>query len=164
MSIPASQMIHEFKNFSLSEFPPGALDHVSSNVLHVLQDLRNTWMQSIHPSRHPDGWARFSGRPTSRHYAIGRLADAGDVFPVGNVINFWQLCMAHPDIGGLGIYFDTNRNRLQPGPMIHIDLRPSRLLWSRIGGSYFYFTQKEQIEGHRATYAAMSQYLNSLSV
>ena len=162
MSIPAQEIIYLLDNFHEPEFPSGALRLTDASLLSLLQSLRTQWDQSIHPSRHPDGWARMAGRPSSRHYAVGRLSDAGDIFPTGNVINFWQMCVADQSVGGLGIYFDTRRGPLQPGPMIHIDLRPRRLLWSRIAGVYYYFSDPKEVEAHRITYKAMTDYLEQL--
>ena len=158
----ATDVISSLRAFSANEFPPAALENTSAELLLVINELRMEWMEPIHPSRHPNGWARFRGSKSSRHYAVDRLSDAGDIFPVGNVIGFWQLCLRHPKIGGVGIYFDTNRSLLQPGPMIHVDLRPNKLLWSRIRGKYFYFSHKDEIAGHHLTYKTMTDYLATL--
>lgn len=158
----AIDVIDQMKAFSRNEFTQKSLENTSAELFEVLHELRLEWMEPIHPSRNPDGWARFSGSVTTRHYAINRLSDAGDIFPVGNVIAFWQLCLRHPKIGGIGIYFDTKIGILQPGPMIHIDLRPRKLLWSRIKGKYHYFSNKDEIAGHCLTYKTMAEYLSEL--
>ena len=127
------KIINQVNNFSPDEFPKHALDRTQAVVLTKLQNLRHIWDNPIHPSRHSDGWARFEGSENSRHYAVNRLSDAGDFFPEGNVFEFWLL-MQQTKWGGIGIYFDTRRGRLQPGPMIHGDLREERILWCRING------------------------------
>lgn len=133
----AFEYLENVDDFSIKEFPQGELEHTNWKVLFMLQRFRNEWNQPVYPSTVKGSWARFDGSKTSRHYAIDRLSTAGDLFPSGNVFEAWMLLQQLP-IGGLGIYFDTNRIAIQPGPMIHIDMREARLLWCRIGGEYFY--------------------------
>ena len=63
-----------------------------------------------------------------------RLSDATDLFiDNSQAANMWRWAQQVTDIGGFGMYFDTN-----PSTMIHIDTRPDRLLWIRVGGAYIY--------------------------
>ena len=132
----AIDVINETENFHPSEFPERALENTEARLLMHIQKFRTAWGQTIHPSRHSDGWARFTGSTTSRHYAESRLSDAGDWFPAGNVFSAWLLLQKF-QFGGIGIYFDTNREPLQPGPMIHTDMREQRVLWCRVEGEYY---------------------------
>lgn len=143
------KVIGQMDNFSPNEFPKYALDNTQAAVLTKLQNLRHIWDKSIYPSRHPDGWARFEGSENSRHYAVNRKSDAGDFFPEGNVFEFWLL-MQQMKWGGIGFYFDTRRDNLQPGPMIHGDLREERILWFRINGTYYYLNVGNSEEKHYA--------------
>ena len=123
-------------NFTAREFPAGALENTDMRVLKQLQKLRNAWGRSIHPARDPAGWARFSGSETGRHYAVNRLSDAGDFFPEGNVFEAWLLMPKF--FTGIGLYFDTNRYNLQPGPMLHGDVRDGpHVFWFRHEGIYY---------------------------
>lgn len=133
--------------FSLGEWDypptgltPEVLKHVDARVLFALDELRERHGYGIIPSKHPDGWARFGGSSTSRHYAVDRMCTAADVFPKGSVLDCWLKALHMKQWGGFGLYLDTNRNALQPGPMLHLDLRPGpRVLWVRneVGG-YIY--------------------------
>lgn len=131
-------VINQLDDFDKDEFPSGVLDKLDGDLLIVLQRLRELWGNTIYPSTLEEGWVRTSGSKSSRHYAVNRKSDAGDIFPKGNTVQFWFMCQAFPEIGGIGWYMDTNRTDKQPGPMIHIDLREKRLLWSRIDGKYYY--------------------------
>ena len=152
----AIDVIGQLTDFYPGEFPPLALENTEARVLTTLQRFRTVWGRSVHPSRHPDGWARFKGSKTSRHYAVGRLSDAADFFPAGNVFSAWLL--AQEFFSGVGIYFDTRRNALQPGPMLHGDMRTDQLLWCRVEGVYYYLTDTQ---GQMAFLNAMSDYLKT---
>lgn len=133
MSRPASELDfdREVFHFSQHEFPAETLDNVSADLVFALDKLRDQFGDVIHPSPLAAGWYRKDGSSTSRHYAVGRLSDAGDVFPQGDVLRAWVVAQSIPEIGGIGLYFDTNGPNGEPWPMMHIDLRPQRLLWAR---------------------------------
>ena len=159
----ANQVIDQIKEFNKNEFLPGKLELTDANVLLNLRKLRLDWGQPIHPSRHDHGLARTNPQfKNSQHYAVGRLSTAIDFFPTGNVIAFWEMCKQYSFIGGLGIYFDTNRSNLQPGPMIHIDLRPNRILWVRIYRKYIYLNNQTSLSDWILLYDEISKYLKSL--
>lgn len=137
--------------FDREEFPPGRLfDSMDPRAIGLLLDFRRKLGRPVHPSRwvsedgERSGFARFGGSVNSRHYARGRLADAMDVFPEGDVLEAWTLALSMP-FGGIGVYLDTRVNRLQPGPMLHLDLRPRRVLWVRVAGEYIYLHQSEDM-------------------
>lgn len=53
------------------------------------------------PSPVHDGWARTSGSKGSRHYAVGRLSDAGDIFPArGRLMECGLRAQERTEIGG----------------------------------------------------------------
>lgn len=134
------EVIDSVDNFSRSEFPD-TVEHCDPDLILKLQDFRERHGRPIHPSRHPKGWGRTKPKyQASQHYAdpdeyiLGR---AMDVFPEGNVLQALTLAL-ELDFGGIGIYFDTRISDLQPGPMLHLDLRPQRVLWCRVNGKYYY--------------------------
>lgn len=127
--------------FTASEWPdPNILSLVHARVLQNLDTLRDRYGEPIHPSQHPDGWARQRGSVTSQHYAVGRLSTAADVFPAGDVLACWLEALRMPEWGGIGLYLDTKLNAAQPGAMMHLDLRTGpRRLWVRNEiGEYIY--------------------------
>ena len=130
------------RNFSLDEWSePKILKLVSPRLLNHIDTLRELYGQRIHPSQLSAGWARLDGRSTSRHYAKGRLSDAGDIFPEGDVLRCWLTALTMGVFGGIGLYLDTNKSRLQPGAMMHVDCRSAvfPVLWVRNEtGDYVY--------------------------
>jgi len=120
-----------FPEFAQYELP---LHLVNAEVVSVLQRLRDMSGIPITPSPVPEGWARTSGSVGSRHYAVGRLSDAGDVFPArGRLLECWIRAQQIQEIGGLGLYIDTNGPDGLPWPMMHLDLRQTatRTFWIR---------------------------------
>ena len=122
----------EFKKYNIP------LDRVDAALIIVLQRLRTVSGVPIYPSPLPDAWARMSGSATSRHYAVDRLSDAGDMFPErGRFMELFFRAQQMPEIGGIGVYADTTGPDGKPWPMLHIDLRPvdrCRTIWARGGG------------------------------
>lgn len=126
-----------FPEFARYNTPLHLLDR---NIVLTLQSLRTRSGIPIHPSPHPEAWARTSGNVSSRHYAVGRLSDAGDVFPArGKAMELWLVAQQYERIGGLGLYSDTTGIDGFPWIMMHLDLRPStRTFWVRENGRYWY--------------------------
>jgi len=127
---------HSFPEFAEYGIP---LDLVSASLLVTLQRIRDKTGIPIIPSPVHAGWARTNGSETSRHYAVGRLSDAGDIFPDrGRFLELYLHLQQVSDIGGIGIYADTNGPDGEPWPMIHFDLRPVdlRVFWARDGQYY----------------------------
>jgi len=125
------QVYHSFPEFAQYNLP---LELVNASLLITLQDIRDETGIPITPSPVHDGWARTDGSQASRHYAVGRLSDAGDVFAergLGAKLFFKMIEV--PNIGGLGIYVDTNGLDGNPQIMVHFDLRPhrSKTIWVR---------------------------------
>ena len=130
----------EYPNFP--EFERHGIDLSLSHARTILelQAIRNLGGFPIYPGGYQDNWGRRHGSSTSEHYAVGRLATAGDVFPVrGHALEFWWLALKRPRIGGLGLYADTDGLDGSPWVMVHFDLRDRpRLLWVRDYHSYYY--------------------------
>jgi len=115
----------EFKKWGID------LSDIDAALITTLQSVRTTYGSPITPSPLQEGWSRMNGSKTSRHYAVGRLSDAGDIFPDRDrVLDLWLQIQQRGDIGGIGLYVDTNGVDGKPWPMIHIDLRLDRLLWT----------------------------------
>ena len=117
------------------------LDLVDAAVVLILQRLRELSEIPITPSPVHGGWARTTGSSESRHYAVGRLADAGDVFPArGRLLECWVRAQEMWRIGALGLYSDTNGPDGKPWCMMHFDLRKvsRRVFWVREEGVYYY--------------------------
>lgn len=127
----AIEAIDQAPNFARDEFPE-TVEGVKPELIERLQAYRTALGRTIHPSRHPMGWRRNSGSTTSRHYT----GEAGDIFPTGDPLAAFLLACRF--FGGVGIYFDTNITDLQPGPMLHCDLREGLTVWARHEGSYIY--------------------------
>jgi len=130
------------RNFKRSEFHDPIDDHLYDHVIYFLDDYRDALGERVHPSPVSGAIVRFDGSKTSRHYAVGRLSDAIDIFPEGNPIKAWLTAMSMPEWGGIGIYFDTH-NDGRPWVMLHLDLRPyvghMRTVWYRLNGKDYYY-------------------------
>ncbi len=131
-------------NFSKSEFPPGTEEHCHPMLFHNLQQFRVLLGRKIQPTTQKGGWYRLQDTTrTSRHYAVGRKSDAGDVFPEGSIVTAWRVAVSMSVWGGIGIYFDTKWNGVLR-PMLHLDMRPlskqlpSPLWWCRDDDGYTY--------------------------
>jgi len=134
------QTYHNFPEFAEYGIP---LELVSASLLVTLQGIRDKTGIPITPSPVHDGWARTDGSKTSRHYAVGRLSDAGDVFAArGRGLDLWLRLIETSNIGAIGLYADTNGPDGSPWLMIHLDLRSARqkVLWVR-DERYVYFHQ-----------------------
>jgi len=144
MGIPASTLSQPFHYPHFPEFAQYGIDLslVDAELIHVIERLRTLTGIPITPSPVQGAWGRTSGSETSRHYAVGRLSDAGDIFPArGRVLDLWLAAQAIPEIGGIGLYADTRGPDGQPWPMMHIDLRSYRVSWAcdTVSGSRAYY-------------------------
>ncbi|MCV6589688.1 MAG: hypothetical protein OIF57_11730 [Marinobacterium sp.] len=139
MHIRASDMDWDDVNwFNPSEFPGGVLDHVEGALIMALDDFRALLGQPIVPSPVPGGWCRNDGSTTSRHYAVERLSDAGDIFPQCDIRTALLHALGCEWFGGIGVYLDTTGPSGKPEAMLHLDMRPERVLWLRYEGRYIY--------------------------
>lgn len=146
--IPASKLQEKHHYPDFPEYREYGIDLslVDAELIHVLQHLRTDSRIPITPSPARGAWGRLTGSTGSRHYAIDRLSDAGDIFPQrGHVLDLWTAAQAFRPrmIGGIGLYADTNGPDGQPWPMMHLDLRPERLMWAseKIDGLRKYYYQ-----------------------
>jgi len=130
--------------FSPKEWPvPEDLKYVSTEVLYNLDKTRHAFGAAVFPSGVADGLVRRSGSRTSRHYiGDGSLGKAVDVFPSVDVMDFWLLAIENTAWQGIGLYLDTNVNRRQPQPMVHLDIdhreHGNRVFWVRDRDKYIY--------------------------
>lgn len=135
--------------FKPGEFAENPNEHADPDLIYRLQDYRTALGCIIRPSLARGGLARFDGSATSRHYAVGRLSDACDLFPETPPEHAWATALRMPAFGGIGIYFDTRNNQGNPAYMIHLDLRPTvagvRTLWWRDDGRYYYPRAAQEI-------------------
>lgn len=140
MNASALDFERDVKHFAASEWPADALEHCDANLILQLDQFRHTLGDAILPSPVLAGWYRTSGSTTSRHYAVGRLSDAGDIFPRGNIVRAYLMALRQGVWGGIGIYLDTHGPDGSAWPMMHLDLRPGeQKLWMRVeGGRYIY--------------------------
>lgn len=124
----------DYPNFPEFERYNIPLKRMDAEFILLLQELRKYSGVPMYPSPVHDAWARTSGITTSRHYAVERLSDAGDIFPErGRVIELFYRAMEFTRIGGIGIYADTIGPDGRPWPMLHFDMRSDsrRVLWAR---------------------------------
>lgn len=125
----------EFADFDID------LSRVSAQLILELQEFRTTTGIPIIPSPLQDGWWRDTGSKTSRHYAVGRLSDAGDMFAQKDrILTCWLQAIQWPAFGGIGLYTDTHGPDGTPWPMMHVDMRPysrgQKVLWVRDENEY----------------------------
>lgn len=116
------------------------LSLTDAETILTLQEIRNQGRFAIFPGQYQTNWGRTTGSETSEHYAVGRLATAGDVFPArGKALKFWLLAQDQEDVGGLGLYLDTKGPDGMLWLMVHFDLRPGpREFWIRdVAGQYW---------------------------
>lgn len=129
-------------HFAPGEFPGDALSHIDAELILVLDELRDMLGAPTLPSPVLAGWYRTSGSTGSRHYALGRLSDAGDVFPDCNIVHALLTAMRQRKWGGIGVYLDTTGPNGNPWPMLHLDLRPGeQVLWMRLPGNRYIYPQ-----------------------
>lgn len=142
--------------FHPDEWPEGTLDRMDATVMtKAIWPLRALANIPMWPSKLVAGHVRTSGSTKSQHYAVGRLSTATDmhVSSLANMLKVMEAAETISDIGGIGIYFDTNT------PMLHLDVRSKRLTWLRTkDGKYvykendiikFYVTLGEQLCGQQ---------------
>ena len=117
-------------SFSPSEWPDGVLEWTTADLLLFgLFPLRKRLGESMSPSSLFGAHVRHDGS-NSQHSTKNktRYSRAGDFYlkTRASMIKAMYIAESLPEIGGIGIYFDTNN------PLIHIDEmdgRNSRLVW-----------------------------------
>lgn len=113
-------------NLSASEWPNGALEQMDANLfVDCVFPLRKSSGIPMTPSSLLGAHVRSDGN--SQHSTQGgtRLSTATDiqVSSISRMVSVMNYAEQLPSIGGIGIYFDTNK------PLIHIDSRKGRLVW-----------------------------------
>lgn len=142
----------DIEHFAPGEFPGDALNHVEANLILALDEFRAKLGEPVLPSPVLAGWYRTTGSQGSRHYAQGRLSDAGDVFPDCNIVHALLTAMRQRAWGGIGVYLDTTGPNGQPWPMLHLDLRPGeQVLWMRLPGNRYVYPQSSAADRQEFT-------------
>ena len=145
----ASDLIQQEHYPNFPEFRKYAIDLslTDAEVILTLQRLRNVSRVPMTPSPLQGAWSRTTGSKTSRHYAIGRLADAGDFFPRrGRALYVWTVMQQLPEINGIGLYSDKKGPDGKPQIMIHMDLRtPTRIFWVTDKNGNYWSLHKNQV-------------------
>lgn len=114
------------------------MSKLSAGLILELQHLRKLSGVPMIPSPVLAGWHRTTGSRASRHYAVDRMSDAGDLFPArGRALEVWlhaQACR----FGGFGLYGDTTGPEGSRQVMLHLDKRDGpRIYWCRWNGIYY---------------------------
>jgi len=126
------------KYFSDREFPANTLPFMNPSFMAHLDKWREELGHRVYPSPLRGAWVRTTGSTESRHYAKGRLSDAGDVFVSCDHKQAWLSAVASRRFGGIGIYYDT-KFRGDNKVMLHLDCREgSTVVWARHKGEYIY--------------------------
>ena len=132
------------KHFRPVEWPEGALENMEADLIVTIDEIRRELPKThtLTPSPLKGAHVRLAGSMQSRHYALNRLSDATDLFANWTTIwKIWEVAQKHPRVGGIGLYTDTwSGDPKVTKPMIHIDLRPERLLWVK-ADEYVYLDQ-----------------------
>ena len=117
------------------EWPLGVLDQMDPALFNnAVIPLRQMSGIAMTPSPLAEAHVREEGESRHSTKRGTRLSDATDLFiDDSQSAEMWRWAQQVTDIGGFGMYFDTN-----PSTMIHIDTRPDRLLWIRVDGAYIY--------------------------
>jgi hypothetical protein len=131
----------QIKNYKKDEFPKDPTKYANPELIIRLDKLRDFLGKPVYPSPVKNALARFSGSKTSRHYAVGRLSDACDVFIEGDKFEVYSKVLKSNLFTGIGLYFDT-KYKNKPWMMMHLDLRENPLMWFR-DITYYYPHQKD---------------------
>ena len=124
------------RHFTPGEFSENPDEHAAPELIMALDQWREFLGFIVNPSPVSGALARFSGDSESRHYAVGRLSDAVDVFASCHIRQAWLSAMRSKLWGGIGVYFDTQYQG-KSRPMLHLDLRPGpTVIWYRINHVY----------------------------
>lgn len=140
------------KYFAPHEWPAGVLPQMNPELLHEVFELRSRVSSAgaMTPSPLHDAHVRATG--SSRHSTNNgqRLSDATDLF-VASWTGLWEVWREAQRLGfgGIGVYADT-RIAGKPRPMVHLDMRPERVLWLRHSGAQYVYYNSDPIAFFRA--------------
>jgi len=121
--------------YQRNEFPEDPEQYAQPMFIYALDKFAISLGASVFPSPVTGALARLDGSVKSRHYAINRQSDACDLFCNCQIFKAWSTALGF--FNGVGVYFDT-KFRGGPWPMIHVDQRPTKLVWYREKGVYHY--------------------------
>lgn len=134
---------NKVKNFSISEFPKGSLEWLSSDFMQKFfkfRDQKASWYMTPSPLKRAHVRHDFS---SSLHSTMreSRMSMATDMF-LNNTQQWWDvLCSAIYTFGGVGIYLSNwmfINGKKYYLPMFHFDDRDVNLFWVYKNGNYYY--------------------------
>lgn len=111
--------------FSPKEFSEDPNKHAEPLLMYSLGDTRRTYGKRMFPSPVKGALARFTGKTTTQHYAVGKRSKASDIFPEGVPFNFYFTVLSMNLFRGIGVYLDTKGPDGLPWIMFHLDIRKS---------------------------------------
>lgn len=136
LEVVNAQLAQGNRRFSPKEFDPIIGDKTGEQILQLMDGVlmerlyifRELIGAPIMPSKVQEGHIRNSGTSMHNinHTGDGStgLSRATDWFTPGSSVSAFHTACACGLWGGVGIYFDTKRSSIQPGPMLHVDIRP----------------------------------------
>jgi hypothetical protein len=128
-------------NFKASEFSEDPEENAHPHLLERLQKYRTILGKPVIPSQTPGALARFDDDSAgSMHYAVCRYSKAIDVFPDCDIFEAFIVAVRSGLFYGIGVYFDTHING-EYKPMLHLDLRPSLLMWYKYDSSPDFYSK-----------------------
>lgn len=129
----------------LSKFDLSKMD---AEFILTLQHFRINYKIPMTPSPLERAWYREEPEDKySRHYAVDRLSDAGDLFPkLKKAYTCWNHAIRCGLFNGIGLYLDTHFHN-KPWPMLHLDTRPGdKVIWFRDEGVYYPYEDRENFQ------------------
>ena len=112
--------VHKLEASEFSEDPNKYAEPV---LIYSLGKLRKLLGMKMRPSPVKGALARFDGKPTTQHYAVGRLSTASDMFIEGIPFYIYSKILHSGLFTGIGIYLDTKGPDGLPWVMFHLDIR-----------------------------------------
>jgi hypothetical protein len=129
--------------FKPEEWPDGTLEHMDGKLFEELFKLRAVSKKPMTPSPLYSAHVREVGNSRHSTQNYTRLSDATDMFLYSwkDAYTVWLQAVSM-DFGGIGLYVDTVLDG-KPRPMIHLDMRPNRILWIRHNKNEYVYYHKD---------------------
>ena len=108
---------------SADEFSEDPNKHAEPELIYSLGKLRKLLRTIMRPSPVKGALARFSGKTTTQHYAVGRKSTGSDQFIEGIPFEIYSKILFSRLFTGVGIYLDTKGPDGLPWVMFHLDIR-----------------------------------------